>query len=364
MKGVLNVGTYAGIPLRIHWTFGLLVLWFVYYGYSQGYSPFFLALFFGLIFSVFFCVILHEFGHAFAARSYGVKTRDILILPLGGLARLERIPKKPIVEFVITIAGPLVNLAIAIVLGIISYIMGPIEADVSFAVPLQQLASVHGFIQTIAVLNVMLFFFNLIPAFPMDGGRLVRSLLAMRFGHVRATRFATLLGQFFGVLFVLYGAYNGELIIAFIGAFVFISARSENRHVQKAHFIETASIADVVNPTFSRFRYSQPLRVLVDEFSKGKERNFLVFDDAGNETVGTVPTLFIQNALDQKLDLDNTTIGEIASMRIMPMDISDSFQTLFHNMNEKGIAIVPVLKNEQLVGIVDRDGLMQKLGST
>ena len=193
MSWSLNIGSVAGTAVRIHVTFLLLLAWIFGVNYISGGPQ---AAWNGLLFIVllFLCVLLHEFGHIFAARGFGIRTPDVILLPIGGVSRLERIPEEPRQEFLIAIAGPAVNVVIAFLLVLIG------GANFS-AEHLSALENGNvSMIDRLAAVNLFLALFNLLPAFPMDGGRVLRALLASRLGYVRATEIAAMIGQ--GVAFV------------------------------------------------------------------------------------------------------------------------------------------------------------------
>src|SRR5690606_20872456 len=183
MTWSFKIGAFGGTEVRVHVTFALLLLWIWFIQYQAGGAA---AAWEGVIFivAVFACVVLHEFGHIIAARRYGIRTPDITLLPIGGLARLERMPDEPRQELVIAVAGPLVNVAIA---AFIFLVLG-------YSVGLEQMAEIENpradFFARLAGVNVFLVVFNMIPAFPMDGGRVLRALLATRLPWARATQIA------------------------------------------------------------------------------------------------------------------------------------------------------------------------------
>jgi Zn-dependent protease len=219
MRWSLKVASVAGIEVRIHLTFLLFLawIWFSYYqvagltGAVQG------VLF---ILSLFACVLLHEFGHAFAARAFGIATPDITLLPIGGVARLTRIPDKPWQELVVAIAGPLVNVVIAAALIFVVHRSAELEQLQYLESPRVELLS------KLASVNVMLVLFNLIPAFPMDGGRILRALLAMALPYAQATQIAARIGQGLAILFGIFGLFGNPLLI-FIAFFIFAGAQQE-----------------------------------------------------------------------------------------------------------------------------------------
>jgi Zn-dependent protease len=219
MRSSLKVASIFGIEVRIHLTFLLFLVW-IWFSYYQiaGFAGAVQGVLF--ILALFACVLLHEFGHAFAARGFGIETPDITLLPIGGVARLSRIPEKPWQELVVAIAGPLVNVVIAAAL--ISVIHG--------SAALEQLEYLESprieLLAKLASVNVMLVLFNLIPAFPMDGGRVLRALLAMAMPYAQATQIAAWIGQGLAVVFGIFGLFGNPLLI-FIAFFIFVGAQQE-----------------------------------------------------------------------------------------------------------------------------------------
>jgi Zn-dependent protease len=208
-----KLGRVAGIDLFLHPTF-LLLLAYVGLFHQSG------LLSVLLVSAVFGCVLLHELGHALMARELGIRTLDITLYPIGGVARLERMPRKPASEFLIALAGPLVNVAIAGGLAGLEFLSGAWE-------PGAYLTRVDLFASSLMWFNVVLAIFNLIPAFPMDGGRVLRAMLSGWLGRLRATEVAAQLGQLLAVGFGTYCLFNGMLLQAMVAAFIFFAARSE-----------------------------------------------------------------------------------------------------------------------------------------
>lgn len=230
MSWSLNIGSVAGTAIRMHVTFLLFLAWIFGVNYFSGGPQ---VAWSSLLFVVllFLCVLLHEFGHIFTARGFGVRTPDVILLPIGGVARLERIPEKPSEEFLIAIAGPAVNVVIALLL----IAVGGANLSAGHLSSTLEAANV-SMVDRLAAVNLFLALFNLIPAFPMDGGRVLRALLASRLGYVRATEIAAMIGQ--GVAFVLgfLGLFGNPLLI-FIAIFVYLAASSE------AHLVATRAMS-------------------------------------------------------------------------------------------------------------------------
>ncbi len=240
MKWSFQLARIAGIDVRVHATFFLLLAWFGFGYYSSGG---FGAMVVGLSFIVllFVCVVLHEFGHALAARAYGIHTPDITLLPIGGVARLERMPDKPWQELVVALAGPAVNVVIALALYIV---LGRFFG-------LEDLASVgedRGNVLTkLLAINVILVVFNLLPAFPMDGGRVLRALLATRLKHAKATRIAAGIGQAVAVLFGLLGLFGNPMLL-FIAVFVYFGAQQEAAYATFKEAVEETRVTQIMQP--------------------------------------------------------------------------------------------------------------------
>ena len=205
MKWSLRIGRFSGIDVRMHITFLLLIGWVALLYWRQGQSV--ASALAGVIFilAVFLCVVLHEFGHALAARRYGIRTRDIILLPIGGVARLEKLPTNPLHELWVSLAGPAVNVAIAAILFVWLKFTASFES-------VQLITVTTGpFFERLLAVNLFMIAFNMIPAFPMDGGRVLRAILAMRSSHGRATQIAASIGQgiavFFGVIGLFYNPF-------------------------------------------------------------------------------------------------------------------------------------------------------------
>jgi Zn-dependent protease len=217
----------SGIPLKVHWTFWVMLAGlFAYYLY-QGASVTAAGMGVALVVAVFGCVVLHELGHAMAARRYGIPTLDITLFPIGGVARLQRIPKKPIEELVIALAGPAVNLVIAIILfrvGGVSFTAESLAATLGGSV---------GILAILAWINIGLMVFNLIPAFPMDGGRVLRAGLATQVDYRTATSVAALAAHGIALLMFVYGIVSMNVGLPFVAIFIVLAARQEVAHVME-----------------------------------------------------------------------------------------------------------------------------------
>ena len=273
MSWSINIGRIAGTAVRIHLTFLLFLGWiFLASWYSGGPQ----AAWSGLLFMVllFACVLAHEFGHIFTARAFGVATPDVTLLPIGGVARLERIPEKPSEELLVALAGPAVNVVIAFVLML--FAGAKLDAQHLVAVESSRVAM----IDRLAAVNLFLAVFNMIPAFPMDGGRVLRALLAIRLGHVRATEIAASIGQVvaFGLGFL--GLFGNPLLI-FIAIFVYLAASSEAQLVAMRAMSRDVPVNAAMMTQLARLAPEAHIDEAVDTLLRTSQSEFPVVDADG-----------------------------------------------------------------------------------
>jgi len=232
MRWSWRIGRVAGIKISVHVTFLLILLWIVVEEYSFGVRAMAgSALYMVALFTI---VVMHELGHALTARRFGIVTRDIILLPIGGVARLERMPRNPRQELLVAVAGPAVNVALALALLGIVRLTGPLPAASLY--DFDALLSVRGFLYQLVFVNVVLALFNMLPAFPMDGGRVLRALLAMRMSsYARATGIAARIGRVLALALAaagLYGLRNPFWVL--IALFVWMAAGTEAAAVREA----------------------------------------------------------------------------------------------------------------------------------
>jgi len=235
MRGAWQIGRFAGILVQVHWTFALLIGWVVMIHLRDGGGVSDALRGVALTLAVFTCVVLHEFGHALTARRYGIGTRDITLLPIGGVARLARMPEDPRQELLVAAAGPAVNVILA------AGLAGVLVLSGRYA-PVTDMTLVGArFLDQLLVINVVLVVFNLLPAFPMDGGRVLRALLALRWPYLQATRWAASAGQAIAVALGFAGVLLRSPFLVLIALFVFSGARAEARGVELRAQLEDVS---------------------------------------------------------------------------------------------------------------------------
>lgn len=370
MRGSLKIFTWLGIPVFLHWSFGLIFLYILWHAQVEGLGIIETIWLTILFMSLFVCVLLHEYGHAIAARKYGVKTRDIVLMPIGGVARLERMPEKPFQEFVVAIAGPAVNVIIAVILFVsigISVEAGSFGEMLLSAVQTrdigQEIATESGYLMSpvmhffiyLAFTNVVLVIFNMIPAFPMDGGRVFRALLSMWLGRPRATKIAAWLGQAIALLLVATGLWNSDYMLSILGLFVIYAARAENDNVQTEDLLSRYKAKDLVRSSYTRLRSNDWMMTAIQTLRHGLERHFLVFD-VNDRLVGMIEEADIVRAM-RKPDV-TTEIIQYAQ-RAEVVQLEDSLVLVSGMIRQRGNGIVGVADEVgNLVGVIDEAGLI------
>lgn len=267
------IATVRGTVIRIHVTFFLLLAWI---GAVQARSGGAGEAASGILFIclVFGCVVLHEFGHATAARRYGIATPDITLLPIGGVARLERIPEEPWREIAIAVAGPAVNVAIC---GLIALALGGVPApDQGLTVEDPQ----AGVLPRLFWVNAFLVVFNLIPAFPMDGGRVMRAVLAFRLSHREATRVAATIGQGVAILLGFAGLFGAPLLI-FIALFVWLGAAGEAAEEDLRASTRGLAAEDAMETRFEALPPEADIAAAAEALLRTPQQDFPVVDGRG-----------------------------------------------------------------------------------
>ncbi len=342
----LNIGSVAGTAIRIHITFLLFLGWIFGAAYvSGGANDAWTSLIFIVL--VFLCVLLHEFGHIFTARAFGVQTPDVVLLPIGGVARLERIPEKPSEEFLIAIAGPLVNVAIA---GLLLLLAGADPAS-GKAVAAVDNAKVP-LVDRLAAVNLFLALFNLIPAFPMDGGRVLRAILGARLGFVRATEIAAAIGQGFAFLLGFIGLFYNPILI-FIAIFVYLAAAAEAHMVSLRAASRGVPVMTATMTRIARLRPEAHIDEAVQVLLQTSQSEFPVVDE-GDRPVGLLTRSDIIRALKELGP--NAPVRQAMSAEIAIVDRRSPLEEAVRRMQEKSLPALAVVEPDgRLVGLISTE---------
>ena len=347
MSWSLPVFRVAGIQLRIHITFLLLIAWLAFGYYSQGGSAVAASrVIFVLL--LFLCVVLHEFGHAFAAKAFGINTPDITLLPIGGVARLERMPEEPVQELIIAVAGPLVNVVIALGLFVVGGAQGLLNRST---------VEGGGLIAQLLTINIMLVLFNLLPAFPMDGGRVLRALLATRLSYARATQVAATVGQGFAFIFGFLGLFGPNPFLLFIALFVYIGASQEAALAQMKDVSRRFPVSSAMVREFRTLSENATLEEAVDALLATSQHDFPVVDETGS-----VAGLLTRHDLIAALRKNDPglRVGDVMRRDIPTVTTGTRFEDAFRIMQEYNCPAVPVLdRMKRLVGLLTPENVTE-----
>jgi Zn-dependent protease/predicted transcriptional regulator len=351
MKGSLSLGKIAGIRLQIHWTFLFIIAWVIFVETRKGSDTSTIALTILFVLTIFVCVVLHELGHSLMARRYGIQTRKITLLPIGGVASLEKMPDEPKQELLVALAGPAVNVVIALLLW---PFVRPVDR---FLDPdnLEALQSVSpsNFLFYLFFTNIILVVFNAIPAFPMDGGRVLRALLAMRLDRVRATQIAANLGQIIAIGFFILGFLSNPFLI-FIGLFVFFGASGEFTMVQQLSALKGHRVHDAMMTNFTLVQPDDDLKKIGDLLLAGTERNFIVAAPDGG-VAGILYHHRVMNAFKEKR-LDER-VADLMDVDFQQAHPNEELTEVYRKVQGRNHSFFPVVEGDKIIGAIDMENI-------
>lgn len=334
--------TIAGTAVRLHPTFLLLLLWIVVVKNLEGWSGAAVAEELLFVLALFGCVVLHEFGHVFVAARFGVRTREITLLPIGGVARLESIPRQPWQELLIALAGPAVNLALALSLAVV------LQPSDLAAEPLEL-----PLLARLAVFNIVMGLFNLLPAFPMDGGRVLRAGLALVLDYGRATAIAASLGQLLAGCLALLGLLGNPFLVL-VALFIWLGASQEAQLVEAHEALHGLSVARWMIPHVMTVSPEQTLQAPLEFMLTGFQRDFPVV--ANGHLVGMLTRADILKALLR--EGSNAAVGE-AMRPSVAVPAEETLDVAFDQLLAAGTAALPVVRDERVVGLLTAEKLAE-----
>ncbi len=341
-----KIGRLAGIDVYVHATFFLLLLWLgLVYGQKGGLPAAVHGIFFILL--LFGCVVLHELGHALTARRFGIRTRNIVLLPIGGVASLERMPEDPKQEILVALAGPAVNIAIAAVLWLL--------LSVQPVTPLAAGGTAEGgMLQNLLVLNLFLAVFNLLPAFPMDGGRVLRALLAFRMDRIRATRTAAFVGQLMALWLGFMGLMYNPILL-FIALFVWIGAAAEAGSEEVKSLLHGTTLRSAVITQFMTLSPHDRLARAIELTLEGTQKDFPVVE--GSEVVGVLTQEDLLRGLKEAGPQAN--VASFMHTDVQYADIDQPLDRVLEELQHCDCRLLVVTENGRMAGIVNLDNLME-----
>ena len=356
MKTSFRVASIAGIDIDVHITFGLIVVfgavqWGIPYG-PRG------ALFGALLMVVLFaCVVLHELGHSLVARSFGIPVRSITLLPIGGVSQMEKNPEKPAHELLIAAAGPLVNVAIAGLL-----LLTTDAASTLARTPPAELAKTMPPGLPTALLwlfmaNLFLAAFNLVPAFPMDGGRVLRAVLAMFLGFADATRIAAAVGQVLAMGLGLFGLLTGNYLLVLVAVFVYLGAGQERAEERARVVLGTTLVGDAYNKNAITLAPGTQVSQVVDHILTSYQPDFAVMQ--GTKLLGVVSRDDILRSL--ATDLSDAYVTGIMHRDVLHVDAGLTLEEVRERMNASGQRLATVYRGDTFLGLVSREDIAEAL---
>jgi len=348
MKYSLKLGKPFGIKVSIHWTFLLLIAWIVIIDIQQGLNAQQVLLSVLFILTLFVCVTLHEFGHALTAQQYGGEVRSITLLPIGGMANITKMPEKPGQELVVSVAGLIVNVIIAAILWVILSAAGNLDLQ---QIEFKAITSNNFFIMLMLV-NLFIVAFNLIPAFPMDGGRILRAALAFKMDRVKATRVAKNIGQLFAVGFVIFGLFINPFLVI-IGIFVYLGAQAEYETIRFRQALNNYEVKDALITDVIKIHPDDPLQKVADLMIHHSTNGFIV---TGNDDMhGFVSKNNIIEGL-TRYGKDEK-VKEVMKTDVETVELNTPLQEVFQLMQQKKYNAMPVLSKGRIKGIINMENL-------
>jgi Zn-dependent protease/CBS domain-containing protein len=351
MGNSIRLFRVKGIDIRVHITFPLILIWAaIQFGWLNGLG--FDGAVFGIVVTLllFSIVVLHELGHSIAALNYGVPVKQIVLLPIGGVAQLARIPEKPIQEFVIAIAGPLVNMVLAVILAVIAPLagfnltMGNLSSNFE-ALARASMSSVFAYI---FISNLFLAVFNLLPAFPMDGGRVLRAILASRMSYPRATAIAVTIGQGLAWLLGLYGFLGGGFFLVLIAIFIFVGASQEGQLVQLRSVLQGLNVEQAYSRHAQTLDPEDTLKDVVDLTLNSFQADFPICD--GTNLVGIITHSRLVQALNAYPP--DTPVRQVMVEDIPSVEPGEGLFEVQKRFAELGVDALPVVDQGSFVGVI------------
>jgi Zn-dependent protease len=349
VRWALRLGHLYGIPIRVHFTFlFLLAFLFLATTLGSGWLSGVRSLLFIVL--VFLCVLLHELAHSYVSVHYGLRVRSIVLLPIGGLALLEDLPREPRQEIHIALAGPAANFVLALWFGVLLVVLDP-------SAPFRPVLSGEALLPSLFWSNLYLGLFNLIPAYPLDGGRVLRAWWGQRMDYIDATRRAVVVGETFALLFMLTGLVWWQPWLVVVGLFVFWAAVTEERVAVLQSALERIYLEDVMLTDFHSLAPRDSLFDALERAMHSLQNDFPVVDEG--RVVGVVTRSGLLRAFAGQGW--HNTVQAVMSPRFEAAERTDTLAAAFKKFTSRGLSVIPVLEGERLVGIVTLQNLLHSV---
>jgi Zn-dependent protease/CBS domain-containing protein len=347
MSWSFPIGHLFGSEIRVHATFFLLLAWIGLAGYAAG-GPAGAGVHLLYVLILFACVVAHEFGHALTARRFGIRTPDVTLLPIGGLARMERMPEKPGQEVLVALAGPAVNVVIFLVLALV------LGVDRLASTGMGEI-TLHDLPAQIALINLLLAAFNLLPAFPMDGGRVLRAALSAVTSRTQATRIAAAAGQGLAFAMGLFGLVSGNPVLVLIAFFVFMSAGAENSQEALTTLARAHQARDAMITEFEALRPDDSLDAAATTLIRTTQHEFPVVDPVSGAALGLLDRAALYRAL--AATPRPRLVAEVMSRDLPAVPLTAPLSAVLEAMQRGAVAVAVTGQGGALVGYVTRENL-------
>jgi len=356
MKWSFSIGRVSGIDIRVHASFGLiLVLGAVQWGVPHGPRGALFGVF--LLVGLFACVVLHELAHSLLAQAFGGKVREILLLPIGGVSRMEKAPEKPHQELLVALVGPLSNLVIALGLFLLAgRTVGAIDMESVTKMPPTAPSAATALVWLLGA-NVFLALFNLIPAFPLDGGRVFRALLSMTLGARRATQIAAGTGQVIAIGLGLMGVFSGNLILALVAFFIFMGSGQEQAEDAARSVLHTLAVGDAYNKYALTLAPGDQVSRVIDFLLTSYEPDFAVVQ--GSRLLGVITRADVLKSL--ATEIEDVYVASIMKRDVMKVDAAQPLDEVRQEMMEKSERVAAVYRDETYLGLVSLEDIAEAL---
>jgi len=351
MRWAWKIGEFRGIGVYMHATFLILIAFVTMSHLSSGEGLGKTLQGVGFVLALFACVVLHEFGHALMAARYGIRTRDITLLPIGGVARLERMPEQPMQELWVALAGPAVNVVIAAIIFAWLWFTAVIA-------PLEQLSVTSGpFLERLLVVNITLVIFNMLPAFPMDGGRVLRALLARKLEYARATQIAASVGQGMALIFAFLGFFTNPFLM-FIALFVWIGAAQEAGAATIKAALGGIPVRRAMMTDFRSLQSGDSLQKAIDLILATPQQDFPVLGDSG--IAGILLSRDLMVALQQRGP--DATVDDVMHRDFLTLQANEMLEAALARMHEAACCMTaPVMHGNQMIGLLTAENVSEFL---
>jgi Zn-dependent protease len=352
MRGSYKILTIRGISLHIHWTFLLLIGWVLLVNAGAGNNVEQISWSLLFLLAVFVCITLHEFGHALTASRFGIRAKNIVLLPIGGIASIEKFPDNPRQELAISIAGPLVNLAIAGILWLFIPNQSLIENE-------DHMTIMHGhdFIYNLRIVNIALAVFNLIPAFPMDGGRILRALLGFKMNYIQATTVAATVGKIIAILFIVAGIVLINPFLPVIGIFIIFSAGAEEYYLRLKSLVQGIRLNEVLMYDYNSLQANMTVQEASNVLHSNHSKYFILMD--GITPIGAINRMEIIKALAEMNY--NAPLKDLVKEKLEYLNGNKEIDTVLEKLARNDEQIYPVMDNSHFIGVINLNHIIEYL---